>query len=953
MRDGHERGVTLTGVRLSAAARSVWAKSPDETGAWLPLWQHMDDSAAVAGRLFDEWLAPSVRGLLAADLSGDVEQARAAVTFLAGVHDLGKATPAFAIQSEVLADRMRSHELYMPVHKSELASRHLAHHSVAGHHLLIRWLVARGWSKRAARQWGVVLGGHHGVPPDSVGEAAARPQEVPELYGSDRWVAAQAELTEWVAARTGADRWISDWKAAVLSEQFQVLATALVIMSDWIASNAELFPFHVGVLSDSTPDGSRAENALGALALPTPWSARPPQCDETLFSTRFTLPPGAEPRPVQRLTCEVARAMPEPGLLLVEAPMGEGKTEAALAAAEIMASRWQLGGLFVGLPTQATTDAMFARVMTWLDAMGAEDRTVGGAVTLNHGKARFNRIFQGLVREGRLAEIGRDERTSGGDGFRRPAHTVTAHSWLSGGKKGQLANFTVGTIDQLLFAGLKARHLMLRHLGLAGKVVVLDEIHAYDAYMSSFMTAVMKWLAAYRVPVIALSATLPSSQRRSLMEAYHEGLAGAAGDLAPLSGDIGYPVLTWSEGRRVRSRVADPSGRHTSVELHALGDDLDHMVAMLAERLADGGCALVVRNTVRRVLEAAEVLSAKFPGEVTVAHARFIAADRLAKDETLLDRFGHPLRAMARPGRAIVVASQVVEQSLDLDFDLLVTDLAPVDLVLQRMGRLHRHQRGELQAERPETLRSARAYITGVDFGQAPPDLEQGAARVYDDYSLLRSAAVLRDRLGRQVELPDDIAPLVQAAYGSGTVGPTDWHEAIAGAGDRCAETTARRHAKAQDFQLLPPGKPGRAIIGWLAANVGEVDENSPVTQGHVRDGAPSLEAMLVVDCGDGRWQTPGWLAGSDAGLSVPQDEVPSSSTAQVMAQCSIRLPLMFSNADAEEALWSSTPPAWEDSPLIYRLPLLLVNADGYGQVGERPFRYSPERGLEVLDRDS
>jgi CRISPR-associated helicase Cas3/CRISPR-associated endonuclease Cas3-HD len=846
-------------VQLDQPARSVWAKSPAPNGSWLPLWQHMDDSADTAGLLFDHWLAPNVVRLMADEFGGSADDARTAVTFLAGVHDLGKATPAFAVQDVHLAQQMRAAGLYMPETKRQLDDRHLAHHAVAGHHLLIRWFVAEGWRRGVARTWGVVLGGHHGVPPDAVAEQAAAPDLIPHLYGRDLWESVQKDLAQRVAARTGASRRFDEWQGLKLSQQFQVLATGLVIVSDWIASNEELFPYLSGELPDVHDHTDRAACALAKLQLPSAWRIqRPPTDVDELFGARFTLPVGARPRPVQHLVADVARRMPEPGLMIVEAPMGEGKTEAALAAAEIVAEQWGAGGLLVALPTQATTDAMFDRVVAWLDRMGAGEQEVGGSIVLSHGKARFNRLFRGLMAAGRAREVSMDERLDRqrreADAYRvrRSPHAVVAHTWLSGRKKAQLANFTIGTIDQLLFAGLKARHLMLRHLGLAGKVVILDEIHAYDAYMNSYLTKVLTWLGAYRVPVIALSATLPGDRRCELVKAYQAGRTGGVsttGDSVDVGGDIGYPVVIWTEKGEARTAVAEASGRQTTMHVQALSDDpaddLDELVSVLREQLSDGGSALVVRNTVRRVLATAERLQAEFPGEVTVTHSRFITADRLAKDAWMLSRFGPPSGA-DRPHRHIVVASQVVEQSLDVDFDLLVTDLAPIDLMLQRMGRIHRHRRGDAQSDRPPKLRAARTYVAAVDFSASPPALDKIASRyVYDAHSLLRAAAVLLPRVGGQVELPEDIAPLVQAAYGEDSIGPAAWQDAMREASEDWRRKTEIRVGKAELFQIVEPARPGKAIVGWVAANVGDTDDES-LGQGQVRDGAPSLEAMLV-----------------------------------------------------------------------------------------------------------
>ncbi|AYY12431.1 CRISPR-associated helicase Cas3' [Actinobacteria bacterium YIM 96077] len=938
----------------------------------------MDDSADVAGQLFDEWLSRNVVDLIAAEFAGDVVMARTACRFLAGVHDIGKATPAFAVQHTLLGQQMSGLGLFTPAHKNELMERERAHHTVTGHHIFKRWLRDRGWPGRAAEAWAVVLGGHHGTPPEPV-DLDCTPRAYPKLYGEGLWCDVWDELLERQAGRTGAVEHLEKWADVKFSQQAQVLQTGLVILADWIASNEELFPFHADDLPHVTDRTDRARRALRSLRLPVPWrAALPHTTTEELFTRRFAFPDGATPRPVQASTVDVAGEMSEPGLLVVEAPMGEGKTEAALAAAEILASRWGAGGLFVALPTQATSDAMFARVVDWLDAIGADHQQIGGSIMLAHGKKQFNRLFRGFVSAGRTREIDRDQQVGGNRRRKEPAHRVVAHSWLTGRKKAQLANFTIGTIDQLLFAGLKARHLMLRHLALAGKVVVIDEIHAYDAYMNSYLLRVLTWLGAYRVPVVALSATLPGYRRRELVEAYRRGRAravsGTADDVGAsdaeatgsnaettgatgeIDGDIGYPVLTWTDGNDVHTRVAEPSGRGTSVHVDALecdehGDDSASLIAILRDKLSGGGTALVVRNTVNRVLATAEWLEDEFPGEITVTHARFITADRVRNDERLLDLFGSPSRAVHRPTRHIVVSSQVVEQSLDVDFDLLVTDLAPIDLVLQRMGRLHRHQRGVDQTDRPAKLRTARTYIGGTDMSRDPPALEPVAARyVYDAHVLYRAAAVLTPRLGGVVELPADIAPLVQRAYGGEPVGPDSWQEAMAGAEQTSRESSRRREDKAGHFQINDPAKPGKAIVGWITASAGEADEEAQ-GQGQVRDGAPSLEAMLVQRSAAGVLHTPSWLA-EEGGREIPADDVPPDDLAEVMAACAIRLPLTFSNADAEEELWSATPPSWEHSHLIFRLPALVVDEHGWAEINGRRVRYTAARGLEVFADD-
>jgi len=941
-------------VGLSTAALSVWAKSPNADGKWLPLWRHMDDAASVAADLFETWLPDTVVRLLAAPFAGDRGAAKCAVMFLAALHDLGKATPAFALQCEQLAHVMRACGLELPLSKGSLVDAQPLPHAIASYHLLRRWLIDRGWSALRATPWAVIVAGHHGAPPDSPYIQETRPEEHPSLFGEGVWKAVQAELIGRVADRTGAADHLDDWANVELTTSFQVLASGLVILADWIASNETLHPYTNPEGVVDTEDQAANRSAVHRLRLLGPW--RPDTggvAADELFRLRFRLPEGATLRPVQRAACEVAEQMPEPGLVIIEAPMGEGKTEAALAAAEIMARRWGAGGLYVALPTQATTDAMFSRVVAWLDAMGDGEQPVG-AITLSHGKARFNRLFKGMLDAGAPSEVGCDEVSQ--EGGRNHGHGVVAHAWLSGRKKSHLANFVVATIDQLLFAGLKARHLVLRHLALAGKVVVIDEVHAYDVFMSSYLLKVMTWLGAYGVPVVALSATLPARRRYSLLGAYRRGRALATKEhrFASGGGDEGaegYPLISWTEGARVATRRSEPSSRRTTVDIDVVesqGDDeTDALIGLLRDRLSDGGCAVVVRNTVSRVLRTAVALSEAFPGEVSVAHSRFIVADRVRNDAEMLRRFGPPSAGPERPARHIVVASQVVEQSLDVDFDLLITDLAPIDLVLQRMGRLHRHERGKGQCGRPPKLRRAQAFITGVGLGDGPPRLDPGGIAVYGAYPLLRAAAALHDRFGGVLELPTDIAPLVSAAYGQENVGPISWQEAIAKAYAEWQEEQQRRAADAEKFQIADPSKPGRPILGWVSGSVGDTDDDAQ-GQGQVRDGDRSLEVVLVQRDASGEWHTPCWLPGASASVRVPRDVAPQPDVASILASCAVRLPSALSHDDAVTALWAGTPKVWAKSPVLYRLPALVVDEDGWGQLADYRIRYTPDRGLEV-----
>lgn len=323
----------------------------------------MEDAAAVAGLLWDEWLPASVRKLIGEPLPGGAEDARRLAVWLAGVHDIGKATPAFACQVEQLAQRMREQGLAMPSLKTMGEDRKAAPHGLAGQLLLDEWLQrTHAWKPRQTGQFTVVVGGHHGVPPEH--------GQIAELYnreellrtpgaGRESWRSVQYELLNACAERFGVADRLGAWAGLRLPQTVQALLTAVVIVADWIASNPDLFGYFPEAAGRSPQE--RLAAAWRGLDLPKPWRAAEPGADaDELIAARFRLPEGAEARPVQRAAVELAREMSVPGLMVIEALMGEGKTEAALAATEILAARSGAGGVYVALPTMATGNAMFA-----------------------------------------------------------------------------------------------------------------------------------------------------------------------------------------------------------------------------------------------------------------------------------------------------------------------------------------------------------------------------------------------------------------------------------------------------------------------------------------------------------------------------------------------------------------------------------------------------------------
>lgn len=697
-------------VALSDGAKALWGKTNRiDDSEWLPLYVHMVDSAAMASKIWDTWVPQGTKAVIVGDLGNDEVLARKLMIFMAGIHDIGKATPVFQAKSitfgpEAGSFAWKAERAGLPMIAGLRGTNHPTH-PIAGEIILEGYLLrVRGWERKAARQYACVVGGHHGTPPDKSKIDEEKNRKTNVGLDSEAWVSTQDELIDFVANIAGIEEkeW-EDLSERRFSVQSAVLMTGLVIMADWIASNSDedMFPlvrtepwadededffFSESGEEDDIQSWSglriRADRAWSCVQLPHAWVPEgiPSSCQD-LFATRFTLPEGAKVRPVQEEAVRIARDTRQPGLMVIEAPMGEGKTEAALAAAEILAQRTGRGGVCVALPTMATTDAMFTRVRRWLEALPSCDFDNEKTVWLAHGKAQLNNDFRGIIAAShrRFSSVDQDDVKQESSQNRKkkqidvPPETVVS-DWLWGRKKGALANFLVCTVDQVLMSALQMKHVVLRQLAMANKVVIIDECHAYDAYMQEYLKMALEWLGGYRTPVILLSATLPECQRNAMVEAYLKGWCdteprkaskvsileqlrarnasnthhinhtansemscekGTAEKLRLISN--AYPLLTYTDGHETKHADVKPSGRSMKVQCRLVDDDDTALLDLMDALLVDGGCIGVICDTVGRAQHAAELLGNHCGRDcVRLTHSRFmdIPPSNINRDDT-------------------------------------------------------------------------------------------------------------------------------------------------------------------------------------------------------------------------------------------------------------------------------------------------------------------------------
>src|SRR5690625_2510630 len=961
--------------------RQAWAKAPrtelGERQLWLPLATHLTDTERTLALLWDNWAGPGPRAVVEQDV-GDAELARQIAVLAAGLHDIGKLSRAFAGQVPHMREHMEAHGYRWHDAADPTDARRLPH-STVGHVLVRDLLTEHGASARSADAFSVIIGGHHGVPPTQ--RELNDVSDSGWMVGDDDWDEARSALVQHILTDLDLHATVSKAGQIVLSDASQMLLTGLVITADWIASNDRQFPLVPMPAQVDESSLLRATRAWRRLALPPPWQPTDEALIEDptqLLRSRFAGTEAYRANTMQRLAVEAAREMQTPGLLIIEALMGTGKTEASLLAAEVLAWKFGRSGVFYGLPTRATADAMFDRVLPWWRRVPDEQNTASRSVQLRHSGAPLNESFRSLPRAGTSqtgpfadvpADVGRDEADVPQWGGRRHVSAeAVAHHWTSGRKKAALADTVIATIDHELLAALASRHVVLRHLGLSRQVVILDEVHAADTWMMVYLERALEWLGRYGVPVIALSATLPPDQRTAMVHAYERGRRAAlAREPAELHPELGlplrsrrttaplpiapattdYPVLTSLSGGDVTQRPVPPGPRR-QVWLEWLPDDIDDLVDLLGAELSGGGCAVVVCNTVNRARERYDALRERFGVRVRLVHSRFIAADRARNDEWLRTTFGtadgEP-STDSRDGR-IVVATQVVEQSLDIDFDLMVTDLAPIDLVLQRIGRLHRHPRGDA---RPAGLRRPRCFVTGFDPKVGPETLDSGGSTVYGSHLLLRSAALIDHAVNHDggVTLPQDVPGLVHRCYGDEPLGSSEWSQAMAEAAKEHQRAAGERWGNASAYRLRAPGE-RETLIGMLAVNSSEADTDT-IGAPQVREPDGGFEVLLLEQADDGL-QLPAHL---EDDRRIPTDQAPDRETTRLLARCMVRIPgWTTDNPRTMDAVLDDLNvnyyPAWQKDPILGGQLILLLGPDGTGRMGPYLVSYDPVTGLEI-----
>jgi len=711
--------LNLQSTDVDSRLLRLWGKTTKDPQQFHPALYHMFDVAHVAQQLLSPRASSRWRRVLADALNADAATLDEWLPYLIALHDLGKISTLFQILNDEQYTRLKG-EGFSFGKTSRNDGRQL-HHTIIGR-LVLKDTVAT-WPDNLRKAVIDMISGHHGQFQSDETKDRRNFRRVRE---GEEWSQLRQRAIQILQSYL-LQRWPDPMPNPANLSTAMMALTGFCILCDWLGSDETYFspaPYVplTEYISKSRRQAWKCVHEAGFFQAavsdaPTQFAA--------LFSDITS------PRPLQTAIDDIPDdLLQSPTLTIIEAPTGEGKTEAALALARRISALRGTDEMYIALPTTATSNAMFGRIQKH---MQQRLHLPPEMVKLVHGQ---NFLVEDDLRIAPMDSVEPDGQTES-----------PSMAWFSPKKKALLAPVGVGTIDQAELSALNVRHNALRMIGLAGKTIILDEVHAYDTYMTTIIKRMLTWLSALGSSVILLSATLPAARRKELAQAFAGNQADAIADFETYPG-----LLTISPVKHYFSKPS-PYQQCKSIALYRRNFAHENPVAKaqwLIEQAQAGGCICWITNTVKRAQKIYNALLELEPADITLdlLHARFPLTDREEREKDILKKYGRG-KNTRRPQKAIIVGTQVLEQSLDLDFDVMMTDLAPIDLILQRAGRLHRHERERYHHQTPCLY--VNMLIEGAD------------RKIYTDYILQQTKRILEEK--DTLNLPTDYRFLIEAVY--------------------------------------------------------------------------------------------------------------------------------------------------------------------------------------------
>lgn len=748
-----------------------WGKARAKEGvgpAYHLLPYHCLDVAAVAELLLDRH--PHLLKIIAANTGIDFKHIKPLLIFILLLHDLGKFSESFQNLVPELLDKLQG---ITNSQKAPYIKKAFAHDSIG----YLVWndsvfeFIAERLRIENSEDWRDLLNilmqashGHHGLPP-KVNQAALY-----DYYSDQDLTATKQFITEILKFILIQEI----FKEIDLDECYDALEESLkqcswilagfFVLCDWLGSGSDFeYCQDNTIFLEDYWNNTAKTTALKAIEKAGILPCTANDCFDPLKQL-LDLPENSELTPLQQLT-ERLSITKTPQLFIIEDETGAGKTEASLMLLNRLMAEGLADAFYLALPTMATADGIFPRIQKTYENLFKPGQLP--SLILSHSSAKLSNRFTETIlysnQTGESQKYGNDAQS-------------TCQAWLADNrKKSLLAHAGVGTIDQAFLAVLKVKYQSLRLLGLLGKVLIVDEAHAYDAYMGKELEVLLETHARMGGSAIIMSATLPLATRQTLTDSFSKGLGIKKWSLRE---DKAYPLITQlsKEGLTETFCAFNPRNEHKTVHYQLIHDEtiIDKLID---DSLQNNQCICWIRNSVK---DARDTYSKyrQLGKTVTLFHARFPLGQRNIIQNEVLKTFDKDSTHELRKSK-LVIATQVVEQSLDLDFDVMITDLAPIDLLIQRAGRLHRHvrdQQGNPKTAGEDEREPAILTIYSPEFVEHPnsnwfADKFPNAKKVYSNHARLwLSARALNNQ--QQHIFPKNTRNLIEVVYGNQCVIP-------------------------------------------------------------------------------------------------------------------------------------------------------------------------------------
>ncbi|MDD2661107.1 MAG: CRISPR-associated helicase Cas3' [Methylococcales bacterium] len=694
-----------------------WAKTDENGNPGLSVFEHCRHVGWVASALVESGK------LIPADLSP------MAAAIIAAIHDVGKWSPDFLHKCMVWLEQQG---LRLEAERYAWKSYDQRHEAISQFSIKLL-LQLRSFSSSEATAWSMVAGAHHGRMHRSEKLDKNNLAQYVDSWEETRSgiiTALEQEFT--VIPQIGLDK----------SNAMTFWLMGLTSVADWIGSDEHYFPIDKGL--NSTESQEAAKLAVESIGL-----SQPAIIKNLTFKDLF----GFSPNDMQIGAMAVIN---KPGIYVIEAPMGLGKTEAALACAYQLISSQQASGIYFALPTQLTSNRIHERVDEFVRSIATDSPPT----RLAHANAWLEESYY----QPRPVRTLLNERNS---------DATTSRDWFASAKRGLLANFGVGTVDQALMGVVAVKHFFVRRFALAGKVVIIDEVHSYDHFTGTLINCLCRELLALGCTVIILSATLLPKVRNKLLEVEENDIAATD-----------YPLIT---GKTTTGEIIPPMSSLPKPRPKVLVElkTTEQLFKDAIEMAQKGARVLWVCNTVKMAQAVYQQLKdPKNELEIGLLHSRFPHFVRQRQEEYWMNRLG---KTGSQIGGCILVSTQIVEQSVDIDADILISELAPSDMLLQRIGRLWRHLEVRLPSMRPipepefwlqqeEKSLDELKQLSALKIKQTLGD----KARIYSPYVLLKSYQAFITH--KEINLADesgntDIRNILSATYEDNDDEPEAWQE--------------------------------------------------------------------------------------------------------------------------------------------------------------------------------